>query len=103
MIRWKNMTAERGRVASAAVVERAYAYFVAVIASVHRRFHANPEGPSTQEAVGQPEPVSVAPLDTTRDASDSDDTLPQIANHLAYLGYEISTGSDGWSYARHTG
>jgi putative sensory transduction regulator len=105
MTRWNAMTSERCRMASVvARVERGYACLLAVISRIGRRFHANPEGPSRQEAMGQSEPVASAPaVVAPPDAPAAVDTIAQIAGHLAYQGYEISHRPDGWSFARHTG
>ena len=104
MIRLKALPSGECRGAIGAFFESAYAYLLAAISTIRRRFHANPEAPSRQEAMGQPQRVPDAPaVVMPPDAPAPGDTLAQIAGHLAYLGYEISEGSDGWSFARHTG
>jgi hypothetical protein len=51
--------------------------------------------------------VAPAPQDTGRPAAVSPDptapeeTLPLIAAHLEYLGYEVRLAPKGWSYAQH--
>ena len=55
--------------------------------------HGSNVAPAPQDA-GRPAAVSPEP-------TAPEDTLPQIAAHLEYLGYEVRLAPKGWSYAQH--